>query len=117
MEEYAAEIIRFSELGDYIHMPMKGYSEGMCARLMFALMTSGVYECLAIDEGFGTGDASFFEKAEARLSEFMKATGTLLLASHSTELLRKFCSRGLVFDKGRLVYDGDLENALRAYNG
>ena len=95
---------------------MKGYSEGMSARLLFALLTSGNHDCLALDEGFGTGDARFFEKAQRRLEEFIQATGTLILASHSDELLRRFCNRGLVFSKGKIVYDGLLEDSLRYYH-
>ena len=115
-QHYLDEIIDFSELGDYIHLPMKGYSEGMSARLLFALLTSGNHDCLALDEGFGTGDARFFEKAQRRLEEFIQATGTLILASHSDELLRRFCNRGLVFSKGKIVYDGLLEDSLRYYH-
>ena len=113
---YLDQIIDFSELGDYIHLPMKGYSEGMTARLLFSLLTSGNHDCLALDEGFGTGDARFFEKAQRRLEEFIQATGTLILASHSDELLRRFCNRGLVFCQGEIVYDGPLEDSLRYYH-
>lgn len=115
-EEFVDEIIDFTDLGDYIHLPIKGYSEGMSARLLFALLTSGCHECLALDEGFGTGDTRFFAKAERRMDKFIKTAGTLVLASHSEELLRKFCSRGLVFSKGRIIFDSSLENALEYYH-
>lgn len=114
--EYLEEIVNFSELGDYIHLPMKGYSEGMTARLLFALLTSGTHECLAVDEGFGTGDSRFFKKAQKRLEEFISTAGTLILASHSDQLLRQFCKRGLVFDQGKIVYDASLEEALHFYH-
>ena len=110
------EIVAFSELGDFIHLPMKGYSEGMSARLLFALLTSGRHECLALDEGFGAGDARFFERAQARLSEFIDAAGTLILASHSDALLKQFCKRGLVFSQGQIVFDGNLEDSLCYYH-
>lgn len=113
---YLQDIVDFSELGDFIHLPMKAYSEGMSARLLFALLTSGSHDCLALDEGFGAGDARFFERAQQRLSEFIDAAGTLLLASHSDGLLRQFCLRGLVFNQGRIVFDGPLEESLSYYH-
>ncbi|MDH4406615.1 MAG: ATP-binding cassette domain-containing protein [Cyanobium sp. D14.bin.5] len=113
---YLQEIIEFSELGDFIHLPMKGYSEGMSARLLFALLTSGSHECLALDEGFGAGDARFFERAQKRLSEFIDTAGTLILASHSDGLLQQFCSRGLVFNQGQIAFDGPLESSLSYYH-
>ena len=115
-ESFLEEIIEFSELGDFIHLPMKGYSEGMSARLLFALLTSGRHECLALDEGFGTGDARFFERAQNRLEKFIQDSGTLILASHSDGLLRQFCNRGLVFRQGEIVFDGALEESLQYYH-
>ena len=109
-------MIDFSGLGDFIHLPLKTYSQGMAARLLFAVLTGGSHDCLAMDEGFGAGDSSFYEKAQDRMTRFLSSAGTLLLASHSEELLRRFCRRGLVFDSGRLVYAGPLESALDYYH-
>ena len=67
-------------------------------------------------QGFGAGDTSFYEKAQERMTRFLSSAGTLLLASHSDELLRRFCRRGLVFDSGRIVFSGPLENALEYYH-
>ena len=88
----------------------------MSARLIFSLLTSFQHDCLAIDEGFGTGDFEFFERAEKRLKSFINSTGTLFLASHSEELLRQFCTRGIVFNHGSIVYDGYLNEALNYYH-
>ena len=110
------EVFDFSGLGDYIHLPVKGYSEGMASRLLFSLLTSGSHDCLAMDEGFGAGDARFFEQAQQRMKNFIFSAGTLLLASHSDDLLRQFCTRGLVFSEGMIVYDGDLDTALSYYH-
>ena len=96
-EDYLDEIIEFSGLGEFIYMPMKTYSEGMSSRLLFSLLTSSSHECLAIDEGFGAGDAEFYEKAQSRFEKFMYESNTLILASHSDDLVKKFCDRGLVF--------------------
>ena len=115
-EQYLDEVTEFSELGDFIHLPMKGYSDGMSARLLFTLLTSGKHDCLALDEGFGTGDSRFFAKAQERLHEFMDCAGTLILASHSDELLKQFCGRGLVFKGGEIIFDGKLEEALKYYH-
>jgi len=114
--EYLDEIIEFSGLGNYISLPIKTYSEGMAARLIFSLLTSCKHDCLAIDEGFGTGDSEFFDRAEKRLQSFVDAAGTLFLASHSEELLNQFCTRGVVFNHGSIVYDGPLDEALNYYH-
>ena len=115
-EEFCDDVIEFSGLGDFIHLPVKTYSQGMAARLLFAVLTGGSHDCLAMDEGFGAGDTSFYEKAQERMTRFLSSAGTLLLASHSDELLRRFCRRGLVFNSGRLVFSGPLENALEFYH-
>ncbi|MCT0224987.1 ATP-binding cassette domain-containing protein [Synechococcus sp. CS-1328] len=115
-EAFLEDVLDFSGLGDFIHLPMKGYSEGMSARLLFSMLTASQHDCLALDEGFGAGDASFFGRAQRRMEEFIDAAGTLLLASHSDGLLRQFCTRGLVFDQGRIACDAPLEEALAFYH-
>ena len=115
-EEFFDDVVEFSGLGDFVHLPLKTYSQGMSARLLFAVLTGGHHDCLAMDEGFGAGDNSFYEKAEERMDRFLRSAGTLLLASHSEDLLRRFCGRGLVFDSGRLVFSGPLEHALSYYH-
>ena len=79
-------------------------------------MTSINHKCLALDEGFGVSDASFFEKAEKKIAEFLRQSGTLFLASHSEYLLKTFCKRGLVLKKGEIVFDGDINLAYEKYN-
>ncbi len=110
------EIIEFSGLGSYISLPVKTYSEGMSARLIFSILTSSPHDCLAIDEGFGTGDADFCDRAEERMEKFMESAATLFLASHSEELLKQFCNRGIVFSHGSIVFDGPLCAALNYYH-
>jgi lipopolysaccharide transport system ATP-binding protein len=114
--EFVEGVVEFSGLGDFIHLPVKTYSEGMAARLLFSMLTAFNHECLAMDEGFGAGDFSFYEKAQQRLQTFIQTAGTLFLASHSDLLLRQFCQRGLVFDQGSIVFDGELEEALDYYH-
>ena len=115
-DAFLDDVIEFSGLGDFIHLPVKTYSQGMSARLLFAVLTGGNHECLAMDEGFGAGDNSFYEKAQLRMNHFLSSAGTLLLASHSEDLLRRFCGRGLVFDSGTIVFSGPLERALSYYH-
>ena len=116
-EEYLNEVVDFSGIGDYIYLPIKTYSQGMASRLIFSILTSFDFECLALDEGFGAGDSNFTEKAEARTNEFIDKAGTLIFASHSDALLQRFCKRGLVFEKGSIIFDGPLGDALEFYNG
>ncbi|WP_288250465.1 ABC transporter ATP-binding protein [uncultured Prochlorococcus sp.] len=115
-EEYLEEIKEFSGIGDFVYLPIKTYSQGMEARLLFTILTSFKHECLALDEGFGTGDNDFYEKAEIKMNSFLDEAGTLIFASHSEELLKRFCSRGLVFERGTIVFDGLLDDALNYYH-
>ena len=115
-DAFLNEIIDFSGLGSYISLPIKTYSEGMSARLIFSILTSSPHDCLAIDEGFGTGDSDFCDRAEERMKKFMDSAATLFLASHSEELLKQFCNRGIVFSHGSIVYDGSLDAALNYYH-
>ncbi len=109
------ELVTFTELADFIHLPIRTYSDGMKTRLQFGLLTAFRHEALALDEGFGTGDQWFISRARKRLAQFLGEVGTLILASHSIELLAQFCSRGLVLHHGRLVFDGPLHVAFENY--
>lgn len=115
-QEFYEGVVEFSGLGDFIHLPIKTYSDGMAARLLFSMLTTFRHDCLAMDEGFGAGDSSFYEIAQQRMQAFIQTAGTLFLASHSDTLLRQFCQRGLVFDNGSIVFDGDLDAALNFYH-
>ncbi len=115
-EIFKEDVIGFSGLGDFVHLPIKTYSQGMSTRLLFAVLTACTHECLALDEGLGAGDSSFFDHAQKRLHEFLSTTGTLFLASHSDTLLKRFCERGLVFKEGRIIFDGPLDEALANYH-
>ena len=115
-EKYIKDVAKFSELGDYLYKPVKIYSDGMQARLLFSIITGFKHDCLAMDEGIGAGDKQFILKAEKRLDKFIGRSGTLILASHANYLLEKFCTRGLVFDGGEIKYDGELKDALNFYD-
>ncbi len=111
------EIIAYSELGDFIDMPYKMYSQGMAARLAFAAATAFEPEILLMDEWIGAGDPAFQEKARARLSKLIEHAGIVVIASHNHAILRNICDKGLVLDRGRLVYFGELEAALAPMAG
>ncbi len=115
-KDFLNDVKEFSELGDFIGMPIKTYSEGMTARLQFAMFTGIKHECLVMDEEFGTGDFKFFEKAQKRLEDFINSSGLFILASHSDDLLKRFCKRGIVLKKGKLIFDGPISDAVDFYH-
>lgn len=109
------EIAAFTELGDYLAMPMRSYSTGMMLRLAFAVCTSIEPEILLMDEWIGVGDAAFISKAEGRLEGFVGRAGILVLASHSTELLERTCTRGVLLEGGQLRSSGTISEVVREY--
>lgn len=114
-KEYERKIINESGLGSYINVPLRTYSSGMAERLQFCLATSTNEKAIAIDEGFGTADKAFTEYATKKIDSFLDSIETLVLASHSEEILKQLCVRGVVMESGIIVYDGDLKNALDFY--
>lgn len=115
VKELTPDIEAFTELGDYLHMPIRTYSAGMKVRLGFALATAVEPEILLLDEAIGAGDAHFVQKAQARANALYARARAIVLASHDGNLLRTLCTRGLVLDHGRLVMDGPIEAALAFY--
>lgn len=105
----------FSELGSFLDMPLRTYSTGMKARLSFGLATSVSPDVLLIDEIFGTGDPVFRAKARERVTNLVKRTGTVMMASHSMGLLREFCTTAIWLDRGRVRAHGTLEEVVRGY--
>ncbi|MEW6643536.1 MAG: ABC transporter ATP-binding protein [Pseudomonadota bacterium] len=97
------DIADFTELGDFLALPMKTYSAGMAARLAFAISTAPETDILLVDEGIGAGDADFQKKAEQRIERLFEKTSIVLLASHSEELLDRFCNRRIRMEHGQLV--------------
>ncbi|MEH6488037.1 MAG: ABC transporter ATP-binding protein [Hyphomonas oceanitis] len=109
------EIAEFSELGDFLDMPMESYSAGMRMRLTFAIATAFEPEILILDEWLSAGDASFKEKATTRMQDFVGQAGILVLASHSRKLLLDNCEKGMWLDEGRIRAVGDVEAILNEY--
>lgn len=104
--ERMEDIVAFSELGDFIDIPMKAYSQGMAARLAFSVATSLEPEILLMDEWIGAGDPEFQAKARRRMTEMAEKAGIIVLASHNHQLLRKICNKVLKLDHGKVVHFG-----------
>lgn len=116
-EEIAARmegIIEFSELGEFVDMPFKTYSQGMAARLAFSVATSLEPEILLMDEWIGAGDPKFQEKARARMRSMAERAGIIVLASHNHGLLKQTCNKILELVDGRVARMGDVEEILGA---
>jgi ABC-type polysaccharide/polyol phosphate transport system ATPase subunit len=109
-------VAEFTELGPFLDIPVRTYSAGMQARLAFAMATCIEPEILLLDEGIGAGDASFLEKANERLDQFIKKAGILVLASHSIELVRRLCNRAVLMEHGRMIWAGEIEEGLALYH-
>ena len=114
-QETAEEIAHFTDLGTYLHLPLRTYSAGMRARLIAAIATAWPRDIMLIDEGIGAGDASFQQKFAERLEKFLRSAGLLVIASHARELLSRYCTRGIVLAHGRLCMIGTLDEALSYY--
>jgi ABC-2 type transport system ATP-binding protein len=110
------EIADFTELGEFLEMPLRTYSAGMFARLAFAISTSIDPEILLLDEGIGAGDEAFLEKAKQRLDALINRARILVLASHSDELVRKLCNRAILMENGRVVTSGPTDEMLERYH-
>lgn len=109
------DVAEFTDLGDFLDLPIRTYSSGMQARLSAALATAWRQDILLIDEGIGAGDAAFQKKFESRLHSYMSSAGILVFASHSADLLQRYCTRGALFSHGEVVYQGRIDDALRYY--
>ena len=112
IRHHADGIIEFTELGSFIDLPLRTYSTGMRARLAFGIATAVVPEILLLDEGIGAGDVAFIEKANRRLQEFVGAAGILVLASHSEALVRQFCNKCVLLERGRVMAVGEGPSGL-----
>ncbi len=108
-------IIDFSELGDFVDMPVRTYSTGMHLRLAFAVSTILRPEILLMDEWLSVGDEGFRHKAEARMSELVRSTNILVLASHSRELVQHTCNKVLWLEHGKVRMFGATDDVLGAY--
>lgn len=109
-------IVEFADLGDYIDQPVRTYSSGMKARLGFAININIDPEILIIDEALSVGDAQFKKKCINRVNEVMEKDNiTLLFVTHATGVAQEFCKRGILMKNGKLIYDSDIDSAVKKY--
>lgn len=115
MRSIEEEVVEFADIGEFIDYPIKTYSAGMQVRLAFAISTAVGGEILLLDEVMGAGDAMFMEKAKRRIYRLVEQSEIMILASHDTSTLKSTCQRVLVFDAGRIIFDGPVVEALELY--
>ncbi|MET0181616.1 MAG: ABC transporter ATP-binding protein [Caulobacterales bacterium] len=109
------EIPQWTDLGEFIHLPLRTYSDGMRARLLFAICTAVRGDVLVMDEWLSAGDADFVSKAEQRLRDMVSDAGVVVLSSHSMDLIRSLCNVVVWMEEGRVVLVGDADTVIRAY--
>lgn len=100
IEDRIADIESFTQLGNFLELPIRTYSAGMSTRLLFAIATSTKPDILLVDEVFGTGDAEFQEKAKQRMVELIRSVGIFVFASHNYEAVKKYCNRYFHIEHG-----------------
>jgi ABC-type polysaccharide/polyol phosphate transport system ATPase subunit len=109
------DIADFSELGDYLDMPIRTYSSGMFVRLSFAIATALDPQILVMDEMIGAGDARFLARAEARLKRMIERTGIMVVATHGASIVKNWCNKAMLLHHGKLAYLGGVDEALAQY--
>ena len=115
IEEKYKEIVKFSELGDFINVPVKNYSSGMKSRLGFSIATIVEPDILILDEVLSVGDAKFRKKSEKKIKSMINKNVTVLFVSHSIDQVRDICNKAILLEEGRLVASGDVEDVIAIY--
>ena len=116
IKELEQEIIDFAELDEYIDQPVRTYSSGMKARLGFSINVNIRPEILIVDEALSVGDEEFKNKCINKVNEIVNQENvTLLFVTHSTTMAKEFCKRGIFMKKGRVIYDGDINETIKEY--
>lgn len=111
------EIVEYSELGDFIEMPVRTYSTGMHMRLAFTISTTLRPEILLMDEWLSVGDEGFKHKAEARMRDVIQSTNIMVIATHSRELALNTCNRAIWLEHGKIIMDATSQEVCDAYFG
>ena len=106
----------FTELGDFLSMPIRTYSSGMHLRLAFGLSTAFSPEILILDEAVGAGDAHFMDKAKQRLDSLVSNAKILVFASHSDDIIKRFCNKAIWMEHGNIKAMGEIQSILDHYN-
>ena len=109
------DIVEFSELKDFLDVPVKNYSSGMRARLGFAVATAAKADILIADEVLGTGDRKFQKKCEKRMQNLLSGGTTLLFVSHSSDAVKRVCQKAMWLDHGTIQMTGSVNDVVAAY--
>lgn len=117
VKEKLKDIEDFTELGDFLNLPIRCYSTGMLMRLAFAIATSRCPEILLVDEVFATGDLVFRKKAEARMRDLLHKARIVVMVGHDLGFLQEFCTRVIWMDKGRIHATGPTHDIINDYTG
>ncbi len=115
IKERFDEIVSFSELKDFIDVPLKNYSSGMRTRLGFSIATIADPDILILDEVLSVGDAKFRKKSEKKINDMFERGVTVLFVSHSLEQVERLCNKGIVLDKGRILDNGSIDSISKTY--
>lgn len=115
LEERYPQIVEFSELGDFIHSPIRTYSSGMMMRLAFSVATVIEPEILIVDEILAVGDADFQEKSKKRMLELMSGGTTVLFVTHDITQIESMCNKVIWLDHGTVKLAGDTKTVCEAY--
>jgi teichoic acid transport system ATP-binding protein len=115
VEERADEVAEWTELGEFIDMPMRTYSSGMSARVGFSVAVHMKPDILMIDEALSTGDAKFREKANAKMSELRDSARAMFLVSHGLNSIKEMCTEAIWLNKGELMMRGEPDEVIDAY--
>ena len=110
------EIVEFSELGDFIEVPVKNYSSGMRARLGFSIATVVKPDILILDEVLSVGDAQFRKKSEAKIQSMFDQGVTVLFVSHSLEQVKRICDKAIMLEHGTVIASGDVMDVAAVYS-
>lgn len=117
IEEVLPNIVEFADIDEYIDQPLRSYSSGMKARLGFAISVNSKPDILIVDEALSVGDKEFRKKCITKVNEIMSDSNvTLLFVTHALKTARDFCTRGIVLEKGKMLFDGDLDEAIEFYD-
>lgn len=116
IEERYDEIVEFSELGEFIDVPVKNYSSGMRARLGFAIATAVEPEVLILDEVLSVGDAKFRIKSENKIKSMFDKGVTVLFVSHNTAQVRRLCTKAILLDHGKIIANGEVNEVCDIYD-
>jgi ABC-type polysaccharide/polyol phosphate transport system ATPase subunit len=115
VEERAIDVAEWTELGDFIDMPMRTYSSGMSARVGFSVAVHMKPDILMIDEALSTGDAHFREKANAKMAELRDSARAMFLVSHGLGSIKEMCNEAIWLDRGKLMMRGEPGQVVNAY--